>query len=215
LEEFSTYWPLTTEQIARADEARRLARVALDTPQPWLRFWARALDYSWFSLTLSAVIYSLLPHLQKSFGGTNQLWIMLTFGLAPLIFVPVESWCLSRYGTTPGKSLLQVQVRDQEGGLPRFHQAFRRSILVFVKGVALGFTIPAIFTMSYSRLILLQTGATSWDRECLTRVEHGEPETWRFLLLIALLMGLGFLTMILTVLSNPEIMEAMRSNLPK
>ena len=217
LDEFTGYWPLTVEQITRADEARRLARVSMDTPQPWLRFWARALDYAWFGLALTFLVYSLLPYLDKLASGSKsqQLWIMLALALHPLIFVPVEAWWLSRYGTTPGKSLLRVQVRDKEGGLPNFQQAFRRATLVFVKGVALGFGLPAIFTMSYSRMILMQTGTTSWDRDSQTRVEHGEPETWRFLLLVALMIGLSFLTTIFLALTNPEMMDNLRSNLPK
>ena len=217
LEEFSTYWPLTAEQIARADEARRLARVALDTPQPWLRFWGRMLDYIWFVFVLSFVAGFFLPppevviEWSRHSGG----WSFLVSSVWPLLFVPLEAWCLSRYGTTPGKALLQIQVRNHEGGLPSFQQALTRSLLVYLKGLGLALWIVPLFTMSYSRMVLIQTGATSWDRECQTRVEHGEPEMWRFVIVAGVMLAMGFFVVLALLLTSHQFMEALRSSLPK
>lgn len=217
MEEFAPYWPITEEQVAQAAEARRLARVALDTPQPWLRFWARMVDYVWFAMLLHLALGSFLPD-QKTMlnGGPHVQIIAIAMGcLTLMLFAPVEAWCLSRYGTTPGKALLRVQVRRQEGGLPTFHQAMRRALLVYIKGMALGLTVPALFTMSFSRMRLLQTGATSWDHECQTRVEHGEPEVWRYLLLAALVFLMLAVSLMSALLMSPEILETLRSRLPK
>lgn len=216
MEEFAPYWPLTEEQVAQADAARRLARVALDTPQPWLRFWARMVDYVWFAMLLQLTLGSLLPDEKFALNGGSEAQIVtIAIGCVTLmLFAPLEAWCLSRYGTTPGKALLRIQVRRQDGSLPSFHQAMRRSLLVYIKGVALGLNPIALFTMSYCRMRLLQTGATSWDHDCGTRVEHGEPEVWRYLILAALIF-LMVAAMVVVVLMSQEMMETLRSRLPK
>jgi uncharacterized RDD family membrane protein YckC len=217
MEEFAPYWPITEEQVAQAAEARRLARVAMDTPQPWLRFWARMVDYVWFATALQLTFGSLLPDEKLVFSGGNEAQIIaIAFGCVTLmLFAPLEAWCISRYGTTPGKALLRIQVRRQDGGLPSFHQTMRRSLLVYIKGVALGLTLPALFTMSYCRMRLLQTGATSWDHNCQTRVEHGEPEVWRFLVLVALIFLIVAAAAVTMLLMSHEMMDNLRSRLPK
>src|SRR5437667_8868679 len=50
--EFESFWPLSEEMRLQAEHARMLARAELDRPRPWLRFWARMLDYFWFMLVL-------------------------------------------------------------------------------------------------------------------------------------------------------------------
>lgn len=214
LEEFVPYWPLTPEQIAQAAEARRIARVALDTPQPWLRFWARTMDYVWFGMACGLLASVVLSD-QKAWLGNS--WTMQLMGfLTHALFIPVEAWCLSQYGTTPGKSLLRIQVSQQGGGFPTFQQALKRALLVYVKGIALGITLPALFTMSLARIRLVQTSTTSWDRDCQTRVEHGEPELWRFLLLSGMVFAMMVaMAVAYFLLHHQELMEAVGSRLPK
>ena len=55
-EEFASYWQPTPQQVATAEQVRQVARIALDTPQPWLRFWARMMDYVWFSMLLGMLL---------------------------------------------------------------------------------------------------------------------------------------------------------------
>jgi len=189
MEEFAPYWPLTVEQIAQADAARRLARVALDTPQPWLRFWARMVDYVWFVFALSFVVGPFLPQPEAVMEWSRQYrsWGILIGSMWPLLYTPLEAWCLSHFGTTPGKALLHIRVRNDKDEFPSFQQALRRSLLIYIKGLGLAFWFVPLFTMSYCRIRLLQTGTTSWDHDCQTRVEHGEPEVWRYLVLAALI----------------------------
>lgn len=218
LEEFAPYWPLTEEQMAQAMEARRIARAALDTPQPWLRFWARMVDYTWFTMLLYLILGPFMPDPKALVDGNVQAQLIsigITCGTF-LLFAPLEAWCLSRYGTTPGKALLRIQVRRREGGLPSFRQAMQRALLVYVKGIALGLSPPVLFTMSFARIKLLQLGMTTWDRDCSTRVEHGEPEVWRYLVLTGLIVMLAMVMMVaFTLLMRPHLMDALRSNLPK
>jgi len=200
MEDFAREWPITPEEIAAAEEARALARHSLDTPQPWLRFWARMLDYGWFTTVLCLLLAISLPQSAAKYltgpggltgstegiPGVSVLW----WSLFIFLYTPFEAYCLSRYGATPGKALLRVQVRTLTGRLPSFGQALKRSIIVYVKGVGLG--LPdfnfIMMGLAWMRLPLKQT--TEWDAATGLRVEHGEPEAWRYgiVLLAAVLM---------------------------
>lgn len=197
LNEFTEYWQPVPEIISQAEEARRIARISLDTPQPWPRFWARMVDYIWFSSLLWSLLIAFLP------ADTLHWLTKMFFRGAPLnsifflFFALIEAWWLSRGGTTPGKALMRVRVRRMDGKLPTYRQALTRSLLVFFKGAALWLFPLNLFTMSWSRLRLLQNGTTSWDRDTELRVEHGDPEISTyvslFVVLVLISLAIGFI----------------------
>ncbi len=218
LDEFSDYWKPTPEIISQAEDARRIARTSLDTPQPWPRFWARILDYIWFMTVLSMFMKLVLPksvldwYMQTLVGGASFPLVVFLNVLPFLLFIPLEAFLLSRNGTTPGKAFLRIQVRQMDGTLPRFNDALIRSLLVLVKGLALCVPFLSLFTLSWCRMRLLKAGRTSWDEQTGLRVEHGQPEMWRHLVLIAIL---GFV-MLCVIVSAPQMMEMMHTTgLPK
>lgn len=194
-DDFAGYWQPTPQQVAVARQARQVARIALDTPQPWLRFWARTVDYVWFSMLLGMLLNALVPGealvrlrevLTTATPGHALLIMTLVNTATFVLFIPLEALWLSRRGTTPGKALLRIQVRRLDGSLPAYSQALLRSALVFVKGVALCLPVIPLFVMSWCRIRLIQLGATSWDEQTGLRVEHGEPETWRYLVVFVI-----------------------------
>jgi uncharacterized RDD family membrane protein YckC len=194
LEDFTTYWPLSEETLQQAEVARSMARIELDRPQPWMRFWARMLDNLWFSFVLLLALRPWLPAGPPPLPDAPWLRHLILDGMSVmslLLYVPMEAWLLSRFGTTPGRALLRVQVRRLDGGLPHFSQALRRSFQVFVMGLGLGLPIVHFVAMVWSRFTLLQRGTTAWDESNETRVEHGEPEIWRYLVLIGVILGVA------------------------
>ncbi|WP_050030752.1 RDD family protein [Verrucomicrobium sp. BvORR034] len=214
LDEFDGYWPPAPDVLAAAEVTKHVAREELDRPRPWMRFWARMVDYFWFSFTLGLALRGLLPPEAAEVlmrPGMEQ-WLINSVTL--LLFVPLEAWFLSQRGTTPGKALLRIQVRSLDGSLPTYQQALMRSVQVWLKGMGLCLVpVIALIAMAWWRIRLLQKGFTSWDESCHTRVEHGQPEPWRMVVLaglVALLLVLG----VLTLLMSKEMLEAMR-NLPK
>lgn len=195
VDDFAGYWQPTPQQVVAAEQARQVARIALDTPQPWLRFWARMVDYVWFSLLLGILLNALVPaeslvrfreSLATATPGRALLIMTLLNTATFVLFIPLEALWLSRRGTTPGKALLRIQVRRLDGSLPDYSQALLRSALVFVKGVALCLPVIPLFVMSWCRIRLIQLGVTSWDEQTGLRVEHGEPETWRYLIVFVI-----------------------------
>lgn len=207
--EFESYWPVTEEARQKAEVARQVARAELDRPRPWLRFWARMVDYLWFTFTISLLLQPfVLGNLQALMGSPVARFIPWDTALL-LLYVPLESWLLSTFGTTPGRSLLRIQVRRLDGGVLTFRQALSRSFQVFLKGLALGLPVVYFLAMAWWRLRLLHKGVTPWDETCETRVEHGEPEVWRYLVLTGIILGVS----IMGLLTLEMLAEQMR-NLP-
>ncbi|MCE9520568.1 MAG: RDD family protein [Verrucomicrobia bacterium] len=216
LHEFADYWKPTPEIIAEAEHVRQVARIALDTPQPWLRFWARIMDYFWFSMLFSLLMNLLLPQasawieaarenlmLGQPITQAQTIFLILFPPAMFLLFVPLEAYWLSRRGTTPGKALLRIQIRRLDGTLPTFHQALLRSLLVLMKGTFffLFFPFPQLFIMSWCRIRLVQLGTTSWDEQTGLRVEHGEPEPWRYVIVAIII---GFLALLFMMIANMQ-----------
>lgn len=188
LDDFEAYWPPTPEKLAQAEAARQVARSELDRPQPWLRFWARAVDFILFTFVMGIFI-----------PPSAMEWVIRAHippePLLLLLYVPLEAWMLSKRGSTPGKMLLRIQVRALPGGLPSFRQALLRSFWMYVKGLALAFPIISLFFMAWWKIRLMQSGTTAWDETAETRVEHGEPEGWRYVVLAGILLGVILTTL--------------------
>jgi hypothetical protein len=213
MREFDGFWPVSDEMRNEAEAARKKARAELDRPRPWLRFWARTLDHWWFSPLLFLSLGRWVPAVPPVFSDVplmRDLWLNAIALLPLLLYVPVEAWLLSRFGSTPGRALMRIQVRRLDGGLPHFSQALRRSFQVYLRGMALGIPLAGQIAMLWSRQVLLQRGVTPWDEANETKVEHGEPESWRFLVLSGIVVGV----MVTTFLTALKLAEQM-SDLPK
>lgn len=224
VEELSPYWPKeggeVVEEINEGAEAKAApeslpAKVALPNelslePRPWVRFWARVLDYLFFVGLVFLVLTFTWP--TESFEwivwASNRSLPLDT--LLMLSYVPLEAWFLSRFGKTPGRLLLRLEVvRDNGDGRLTFKQALVRSVQVYVKGMALWLPLVSLLTMSFARLHLLRNGRTSWDLDCGTVVTSRPMEAWR----IAILGGvtLTFLLLIGIGMSmQPQLMEMMK-----
>jgi hypothetical protein len=89
----------------------------------WFRALARFCDYCLFFLTLGAVTL-FLPF----FYGPLFYYLL---GLAtPFLWVSVEAWLISKWGTTPGKALLGLSVRDALGFKLPFSASLRRAFFL-------------------------------------------------------------------------------------
>ncbi len=82
-----------------------------------------------------------------------------------LPMVLIETAFLSTLGTTPGKAMLGVSVRDYRGKRLTFSAAFRRSLLVMVLG--LGCFAPSLMLLAlfFSWWWVRRFGFTPWDRK--------------------------------------------------
>lgn len=151
-------------------------------PGPWLRFIARFFDYSLFGFILWGLRTLTLGH-----QPLGQYATLLPFEF--FVWIPVEAYLLSSWGTTPGKWLLNIQLQPERGKKLDFHFALKRSFLVWFRG--LGMDIPVInffcLLIAYQKLSLLKT--TSWDRETRVLVFCRPVATWRLYLVSLVAFG--------------------------
>jgi len=134
--------------------------------RPWARFWARVTDYILFETAVILVIFLC--------AGTidNKTTIKLLHLVVLFAWVPVEAFLLSVIGTTPGKWLLGVVVRDEYGMKPSFNKALKRSLLVWLYGMWAG--LPYIYWVGLIRSMtkLTKDKTTAWDKKSCCSVRH-------------------------------------------
>lgn len=99
----------------------------------------------------------------------------------------VEAFLLAVVGTTPGKSLLRVEISRADGRSAGLKDAFLRSFSVWFRGLGIGgIPVVVVFTMIIAYNKLKTDGITSWDREGGFIVSH-KNIGWRRILIITLL----------------------------
>lgn len=167
----------STESSALTTEYRQLH------VRPWVRFFARSMDIYLFQVIICTIFALVYPALLFNILGI----LIITFG-----WFLIEPFFLSQFGTTAGKFLLNVTVRDKNGALPSLKDAYIRTFWVLCKG--LGFQIPivSLFTLFFSYKRLNNTGTTAWD-EGRFIVSHSKIGFLRILIFIIILFILGHL----------------------
>lgn len=136
---------------------------------PWRRFFARTLDYALLNALVSFVMVVVLR--VRPLPG-DFVDALIVIGSAAL-FVPIEAFLLSRWGTTPGKLAMGIRLESIQGGNLGFQAALDRSLLVYQAGM--GFRIPVVeFVTNFYRYCALtgrrfraHTGPEEmpWDEE--------------------------------------------------
>jgi len=149
--------------------------------RPWVRFLARRLDFGIFqviilsSMSLAVIVISRL--LGKEIADITIDIPIIGIGIIGLLVL--EAFCLSVFGTTPGKWLFNTKVLTNEGKKLKFGQAMNRTVTVWIKGM--GLIIGCLITMTLSYKRLGEEGITSWDRNGGFNVIHGRISTGRII----------------------------------
>jgi len=131
--------------------------------RPWLRYWARMVDMYVFMIILMLVFIPLF----RIFGIDSEFLDFFPEIIVDIIilflFIFIEALFLSTWGTTIGKALFKIRVRNIDGIKLSYTEALKRSFLVFYLGQGMGIPIFIIIVgiMSYNKL--QKDGITSWD----------------------------------------------------
>lgn len=154
----------------------------INMKKPFTRFLARIIDYSLF--------YTLffLPLFFASLFEDGLTYI-LVITATPLLWIPVETLLISLLGTTPGKALFGIHVRDQKERKLSLKDSFKRALLVWVKGIGLNIPAANIACGVFSFRAIQKTGRTSVDEKLGVHLYHKKQGKARALL-GALLVGL-------------------------
>ena len=169
--------------------------------RPFVRLFARYVDYSLIAL----VPISIFGY--KCVSKFGKPWI---FGMLIIfLWVFVEAVLLATFGTTPGKWLLRITIQDSEGQKLTFSKAFKRSLLVWIKGMGIGIPMISAITVIVAYSNLVKDNITSWDSEGGIVVSHSKigmlrvTATTIFLLGYVLVCVYGRIVEILGGIFNP------------
>lgn len=99
---------------------------------PWQRFWARSLDFALASGAVDVTL-SLAFHI-SALTMNGRAFQLLTLLLGWVLVFAIEPLLLSTWGTTPGKWLLGLELRDGEGRKLSRMEALERLWGVLWKG---------------------------------------------------------------------------------
>jgi hypothetical protein len=146
-------------------------------PHPWIRYFARSFDFA-----LAVVVFLLGAKLARTEIAKPAAYFIgiVIYG----VYFAIESVLLWKLGTTAGKSLFHVSVESVYGGPLSFHQSWRRSLGVFVRGVAFGIPLIMPIAQLFSYIQLIREGQTSWDRDFGCKVNHGDISVARAITIV-------------------------------
>ncbi|MCX7746050.1 MAG: RDD family protein [Clostridia bacterium] len=164
--------------------------------RPWVRYFARSIDLSLFSLAVGFGIGFFYPDLvEGSVMKQRMVQFVMLFG-----WFFVEAFLFFTWGTTLGKWLLRTHVYNAQGKKLGYTEALNRGLMIWFRGLGVGFlsfitTIIAYFTLT-------NRGTTSWDRDGGYIVVHKKIGALRIALVVLyyfLLLGYIFLTLLASV----------------
>lgn len=135
--------------------------VIITPPHPWLRFFARCADYTFYIFILH-IFYYLIAGNKPNFSRSFHFMIFIT---STIMMVIVEPILLSTFRTTLGKWLFGISVTEEEGGNLSYHDAFWRTIRMIQYGQ--GYYIPIYHLYCYwcCRQDLRKNQQLPWDDE--------------------------------------------------
>jgi uncharacterized RDD family membrane protein YckC len=163
---------------------------AIRQVRPWVRYLARMVDIWLFSVVVGFAIGIYAPSI------LNVPDIVLTIGIL-FAWVFQESILLANCGTTPGKWLFKIKVRDSRGKKLSFSDALNRSFSVLFKGLGAGIPFIGFFALLSSRSKLKRDGVTTWDEDGGYVVTHERIGTPRAIAIAVIIVG--FLSLVASV----------------
>lgn len=95
-------------------------------PSFWSRVAAKVIDYSLFYI-VGSFLAQFFPFY------IEELYTLLFVVLLPLFWTPIEALLISKWGTTPGKKLLGLQVRTHVGGKLPYFIALKRALCLGIR----------------------------------------------------------------------------------
>ena len=179
--------------------------------RPWVRFFARMTDYYIFSMLFSLLISIMFPDFMEQMsqmliqqtspensegtGYQSILFILLFRVVITFVWVFLEAYSISRFGTTFGKNLLGTRVLDNNGELLPYDRSLKRSYGVWLKGMGAGFALVSWLTMIFGYQMLKKDGFNSWDKDADSKVVHTYFSTTRLIIILGFFFIIEFVAL--------------------
>lgn len=172
--------------------------------RPWVRFFARYLD-----IIVIAFLFGLVIGLVNSMFHLKVItllneWSNLAWGMMILfLYVFIEPFFFSIFGTTFGKWMFNVHVKKLDDTKLSFADALVRGLKVWWFGLAMGLPIINIFTQVNASSKLTANGATTWDQNKFL-VSHGKLSISKLIVAILIFVSLMFLIVVVDQHKTPS-----------
>jgi len=150
--------------------------------RPWVRYFARIVDVFLFSILVGFMLGIFTPSVLDI--PSVLLGMVILF-----VWIFQESILLANCGTTLGKWLFKIKVRNSNGQKLTFSEALNRSFSVWLKGMGAGVPILSLITLLTSHSKLKRDAITAWDEEGSFVVTHGKIGALRSVVIVVLLLG--------------------------
>lgn len=212
------------DEIAQRKLDERLAETKRPQPPPeplhqtpsgisrhaFSRFAARYIDLTLFQIIVCLAIYG-RPELPPGFGevlvpeldqdkAERLTLIMFFVGFAWHL---LEGILLAKFGTTPGKALLQLQLRRPDGAKLELGVSILRGIFVWILGMGMGVWILPMVGNVLGFIRMHSRGITVWDEQLKVEVHQRPLDQMRkplvLVMLVTVTMIWGFLIAAYTV----------------
>lgn len=154
---------------------------------PWARYLARIIDFWIIFIVLDTIIYLL------DMQFINDLDEIIRLGFLFGVNFVIESILISDFGTTPGKKLLGISVKNYDGTKLSFWTAFKRCVLVFAVGEGALIPFISLFALIYSYNKLKDNKQTYWDSLLATKVVQRPIKIIQWIVAWGLFVGALFL----------------------
>ena len=131
--------------------------------RPFYRCMARHLDYLLFCTLCIIMAYIISPKYVDNFIKKYSEGTLILLLIA--LWVPIEAELISKFGTTPGKWLFSIKIKNINGQNLSYTEAINRSKHVYYYGMGLGLPIIHIVTQIISYRYLKKNITTRWDND--------------------------------------------------
>ena len=164
---------------------------------PWRRFFARHFD-----LFLYTTVWALLGILllgQSPSTETGGAWLGIANIAAIILMVLIEPLLLCTWGTTPGKWLLGLSVRNNTGSKLTYGEGISRTMQAMWSGAGMFIPIFELFRgyQRYYDCIEGKTMAWEWDSE----LQLKDEKPWRIAAVVGASLALCGLIVLATAIS--------------
>lgn len=170
------------------------------------RFWARWLDLSMYSALWWVVMYAAGRDIGLAMGS---LWMMLGKYLP---WFALESFLIHRFGTTPGKWLMSLEVKNDDGTKLDLKAGTWRSIRVLVTGIGFGWGLLSALCQTMSWFTARRIGRPIWDYLGGHKVEAG---TLHMMRLVGLVFLFSAVTLLQFAILGPHVEESLVKQNPE
>jgi uncharacterized RDD family membrane protein YckC len=169
---------------------------------PWRRYFAILIDIPILGVSTWFLLFFILYMLNPSLGDflvakSETLNPIVDSFITTFIGCLVSGVILGKTGTTPGKLIFGITVRNIYGHPIGIKNGIERCLQVWTKGLGVGIPIISLFTLFSSKSYLEKNGNTRWDdagkytvyykNSVATQIAFG------FLLVVVILFILAFL----------------------